>query len=287
MRREAELWTVLAGDCMSGTLAQCLGKLFSTSVFLLGLAFKPGTNRSWTQPPSMDHCPLYQGKLHFPSGFLWEVAVTQNLEPPSASYTRCCSVVWREYTWCIPSSALSPPSPLNFIPPLGSGVTVCKLSSSHFLFRVLLLSQGHCRLALLLSFIMHRTKASWFSGCEWYSSTLSVSLHISYFQFPNTWVILMRTLGNVSRWWGLLTSLSYSELSWFVHPSIYLTVRQSQILINLDQVSSSCYFLLTQLTWSHAPFPTLGTLPYNSNHVLTCLTMICVLYLHHWPDKRN
>ena len=43
-------------NCVSWTLVQGLGKLFSTSVFLLDLAFTPDVNH----PPSVGHCLLYQ-----------------------------------------------------------------------------------------------------------------------------------------------------------------------------------------------------------------------------------
>ena len=47
-------------NCVSWTLAQGLGKLFSTSVFLLDLVSPPGVNHRWMHPPSVSHCPLYQ-----------------------------------------------------------------------------------------------------------------------------------------------------------------------------------------------------------------------------------
>lgn len=61
-------------------------------------------------------------------------------------------------------------------------------------------------------------------------------------------------------------------------PPIQQTVQQTEILKNLDQVSSFSYFLVTQLTWSHSPFLTLRTRIHRSRSVFMFLRITCVLF---------
>lgn len=172
----------------------------------------------------MDHCPLYQGKLHFLAGFLWEVAVTQTLEPPSASYTGCGSVIWREYIWCAPHllSALS-----DFYPhPPNQGEGACRLSP-RFHFRVLLLSQNHCWSALLLSFIFLHIKSplafldvnGTFPYDQW-SCTLPISTFLVFWSFR--WESQVTWVAGTEKGTSVLILLSYSELGWSVHLSTHL-----------------------------------------------------------------
>lgn len=108
------------------------------------------------------------------------------------------------------------------------------------------------------------------------SSTLSVILLISHFHISDILIVSMTILGKVrgDETSGLIL-LSYSDLSRFVHPLIHLVnCHRAKSAINLDRVSSSCYFLLIQLARAHPPFPTLGNYPHSSRHVFMFLKII-------------
>ena len=107
---------------------------------------------------------------------------------------------------------------------------------------------------------------------QW-SCTFPISTFLIFWSFQ--WQSrLMWVVGKADET-SVLISLSYSDLSWLVHSFIHLAnCHQSQISINLDQVSSSCYFPLNQLTWSHPPFPILGIWPHSSRHVFMSLKII-------------
>lgn len=82
-------------------------------------------NHSWTQPPCTHHCPFYQGRTPVPCRLSVGGCCHSK---PRASYTGCCSVVWKEPTWRVPHllSVLPLLSPLSF--KLGSGGRVCRLT---------------------------------------------------------------------------------------------------------------------------------------------------------------
>lgn len=164
---------------MFGILAQCLEKLFSTSVFLLGLAFILGINHSWTQPPSMDHCPSTRGN------YISLQACYRRLLLLQTWTSQCllqggCSVVWRLFLCCVPHvfSVLSHPS--------NEGCGRIVVGSAGSLLLAFL--SGCCSSADWLCYcpsIFTCSESPGFFGCEWYSSILAGILHIPHFCISN------------------------------------------------------------------------------------------------------
>ena len=174
--------------------------------------------------------------------------------------------------WCLPpllsDLLLWEPSSLRS----GCGGGVCRLFAPRFLISTHAASQ----MGLLKICFAAVIPALNFPDVRGGSSTLSVILLISHFHISDILIVSMTILGKVrgDETSGLIL-LSYSDLSRFVHPLIHLVnCHRAKSAINLDRVSSSCYFLLIQLARAHPPFPTLGNYPHSSRHVFMFLKII-------------
>lgn len=81
---------------------------------------------------------------------------------------------------------------------------------------------------------------------------------------------------------SVLILLSYSKLSWSVHLSTHLANCPADSDFEKFQPSLIIFlFPVTQLTWSHSPFPTLRTRIHGPRYVFMFLRITCILFLCH------
>lgn len=278
------------------------GSVFGEAIFYFRFPVRSGLHTRYKPQlePASFHglLPILPGQTLLPCRLSVGGGCHSNQEPPSASYTGCCSVAWREHAWCAPHLLwVLPFFWLSFLI-LGSSGSI-HFSSLPFWGAAPQAEPLQIDFAAVLQFALVQRPLDF----------LDMSGHFPYYQWSCTFpiptflifsVISMRILDNVNGWWGMLLSLSYSEFTWCTYSSIHLSMHPSMHPFihlvngpegsNFDKFESSLIMLLFPSDSSHLVpsfFSPMGTWLHSSKHVFTCLSIICIIFLYHWPDERN